>query len=225
MNILNKINGKLVVSCQALEHEPLYSSFIMGRMAKAAADGGASGIRANTVVDIREIKKEVDLPIIGIIKKNYGECPVFITPTMAEVDELVEEGVDIIAVDATKRERPDGVSTEEFIKNIKEKYPNQLIMADISCAEEALMAQDAGVDIVGSTLVGYTEHTKSLVPLEELERILKVIDIPVIAEGNIDTPAKVKRALDMGAYSVVVGSIITRPQLITKRFVDAIEEV
>lgn len=225
MNILNKINGKLVVSCQALEHEPLYSSFIMGKMAKAAAEGGALGIRANTVLDIREIKKEVDLPIIGIIKKNYGECPVFITPTIAEVDELVEEGVDIIAVDATKRERPDGISTENFIKNIKKKYPNQLIMADISCTEEALMAQNAGVDIVGSTLVGYTKYTKGVVPLEELERILKVIDIPVIAEGNIDTPAKVKKALDMGAYSVVVGSIITRPQLITKRFVDAIEEV
>jgi len=222
--MMNNINGKLVVSCQALEDEPLHSSFIMGRMARAAAQGGAAGIRANSVADIREIKKEVSLPLIGIIKKNYGECPVFITPTMKEVDELVEEGVDIIAVDATKRERPDGVSTEEFIRNIKKKYPSQLIMGDISCAEEAVMAEKAGVDIVGSTLVGYTENTKGNIPLEELDKILRVADIPVIAEGNIDTPKKVKKALDMGAYSVVVGSIITRPQLITKKFVDAIEE-
>lgn len=214
----------LIVSCQALSSEPLYSSFIMGRMARAAAEGGASGIRANTVEDIKEIKKEVDLPIIGIIKKNYGECPVFITPTMKEVDELCREGVDIIAIDATERERPDGISMEEFIKNIKNKYPNQLIMADISCAEEAVAAATAGVDIIGTTLVGYTKYTKGFVPLEELARVLDKVKIPVIAEGNIDTPSKVKKALELGASSVVVGSIITRPQFITKRFVEAIKE-
>ncbi|UUV17408.1 N-acetylmannosamine-6-phosphate 2-epimerase [Fusobacteria bacterium ZRK30] len=214
----------LIVSCQALPSEPLYSSFIMGRMARAAAEGGASGIRANTVEDIKEIKKEVDLPIIGIIKKNYGECPVFITPTMKEVDELYREEVDIIAIDATKRERPDGISMEEFIKNIKNKYPDQLIMADISCAEEAVAATAAGVDIVGTTLVGYTEYTRGFVPLEELARVLDKVKVPVIAEGNIDTPSKVKKALELGASSVVVGSIITRPQFITKRFVEAIKE-
>lgn len=214
----------LIVSCQALSYEPLYSSFIMGRMARAAAEGGASGIRANTVEDIKEIKKEVDLPIIGIIKKNYGECPVFITPTMKEVDELYREEVDIIAIDATKRERPDGISMEEFIKNIKNKYPAQLIMADISCAEEAVAATAAGADIVGTTLVGYTEYTRGFVPLEELARVLDKVKVPVIAEGNIDTPSKVKKALELGASSVVVGSIITRPQFITKRFVEAIKE-
>lgn len=215
-------NG-LIVSCQALPHEPLHSSFIMGRMAKAAEIGGARGIRANTVEDIREIKTQVSLPIIGIIKREYRGSDVFITPTMKEVDELFNEGVEIIAIDATSRKRPDGIEVEEFVRNIKVKYPNQKIMADISCVEEAIIAQKSGVDIIGTTLVGYTEYTKGNIPLEELERVLKRVDIPVIAEGNIDTPEKVKIAIELGAISVVVGSMITRPQLITKRFVDMIK--
>ena len=115
--ILNRIKGGLVVSCQALKEEPLYSSYIMSRMAYAAMLGGAVGIRANTIADITEIKKRVSLPIIGIIKEVYGDCDVYITPTMKEVDALVECGVSIIAADATdsdKRPRPDGKSLDEF---------------------------------------------------------------------------------------------------------------
>ncbi|MGX6592406.1 N-acetylmannosamine-6-phosphate 2-epimerase [Cetobacterium ceti] len=219
MTALEKIKGKLVVSCQALEHEPLHSSYIMGRMAYAAFEGGASGIRANTVSDINEIKKNVDLPIIGIIKKNYGDCPVFITPTMVEVDQLMEEGLDIIAIDATLRERPDRVSTEDFIKNIKTKYPNSLIMGDISNVEEAVAAEKAGIDMVGTTLVGYTDYTKGNDPLTELKKVVEAVSIPVIGEGNIDTPEKAKKALEIGAFAVVVGGAITRPQQITKKFV------
>lgn len=219
MTALEKIKGKLVVSCQALEHEPLHSSYIMGRMAYAAFEGGASGIRANTVSDIKEIKKNVDLPIIGIIKKNYGDCPVFITPTMAEVDQLMEEGLDIIAIDATLRERPDKISTENFIKNIKTKYPNSLIMGDISNVEEAIAAEKAGIDMVGTTLVGYTDYTKGNDPLTELKKVVEAVSIPVIGEGNIDTPEKAKKALEIGAFAVVVGGAITRPQQITKKFV------
>lgn len=219
MTALEKIKGKLVVSCQALEHEPLHSSYIMGRMAYAAFEGGASGIRANTVSDIKEIKKNVDLPIIGIIKKNYGDCPVFITPTMVEVDQLMEEGLDIIAIDATLRERPDRVSTEDFIKNIKAKYPNSLIMGDISNVEESVAAEKAGIDMVGTTLVGYTDYTKGNDPLTELKKVVEAVSIPVIGEGNIDTPEKAKKALEIGAFAVVVGGAITRPQQITKKFV------
>lgn len=217
---LKKIKGKLVVSCQALEDEPLHSSYIMGRMAYAAFVGGAAGIRANTVQDIKEIKKNVNLPIIGIIKKIYGDCNVYITPTYKEVEELIQEGVDIIAIDGTLRKRPDNKELKVLIKEIKEKYPNQLLMADISSAEEALYAQDIGFDIVGTTLVGYTEYTKGNDPLIELEKVIKVVNIPVIAEGNIDTPVKAKKALDLGAFAVVVGGAITRPQQITKKFVD-----
>lgn len=218
--ILESIKGKLIVSCQALEDEPLHSSFIMGKMAYAAYFGGASGIRANTVDDIKEIKKNVSLPIIGIIKKIYGDSNVYITPTIKEVEALVDEGVEIIAIDATKRERPDKKDLKDFITEIKVKYPNQIFMADISSVEEALYAEKIGFDIVGTTLVGYTNYTKDFKALEELEKVVNSVKIPVIAEGNIDTPLKAKKALEIGAFAVVVGGAITRPQQITKKFVD-----
>ena len=192
--VLNKIKGKLIVSCQALEDEPLHSSFIMGRMALAATQANAGGIRANTVSDIKEIKLNTKLPIIGIIKRVYGECNVYITPTIKEVVELAYEGVDIIAIDATKRERPDNISLEDFVKSIKSKYPNQLIMGDISSVEEAIYAQNIGIDIVGTTLCGYTEYTKGNDPLSTLSEVLKNVTIPVIGEGNLDTPEKAKKA-------------------------------
>ena len=222
---LENIKGKLIVSCQALEDEPLHSSFIMGRMAYAAYVGGAGGIRANTVEDIREIKKNVSLPIIGIIKKVYDNCNVYITPTIKEVEALVNEGVQIIAIDATKRERPDKKDLKDFINEVKKKYPNQLIMADISSVDEALYAEEIGFDMVGTTLVGYTEYTKNFKALEELEKVIKTVKIPVIAEGNIDTPLKAKNALELGAFAVVVGGAITRPQQITKKFVDEMEKI
>lgn len=219
MSKFEDVKGKLIVSCQALPDEPLHSSFIMGRMAYAAFVGGASGIRANTVSDIQEIKKNVSLPIIGIIKEVYGDNPVYITPTIKEIDKLVAEGVDVIAIDGTKRERPDGNTLEELMKEVKAKYPNQLFMADISCVEEAVNCEKLGFDIVGTTLVGYTEYTKGNNPLTELEKVIKAVHIPVIGEGNLDTPEKARKALDLGAYAVVVGGAITRPQQITKKFV------
>ncbi len=224
MNRLEKVKGKLIVSCQALPDEPLHSSYIMGRMAYAAYTGGASGIRANTVADIKEIKTTVNLPIIGIIKEQYGDNNVYITPTMKEVDALMAEGVDIIAIDGTKRERPDGKTLEELMKEIRAKYPNQLFMADISCAEEAVECERLGFDIVGTTLVGYTEYTKGNDPLTELAKVVKAVKIPVIGEGNIDTPVKAKKALEIGAYAVVVGGAITRPQQITRKFVTEMEK-
>ncbi|UYI78779.1 MAG: N-acetylmannosamine-6-phosphate 2-epimerase [Fusobacterium varium] len=224
MNRLEKVKGKLIVSCQALEDEPLHSSFIMGRMAYAALVGGASGIRANTVSDIQEIKKNVNLPIIGIIKQQYGDNQVYITPTMKEIDALAAEGIEVIALDGTKRERPDGNTLENLMREAKTKYPNQLFMADISSVEEAVEAERIGFDIVGTTLVGYTEYTKGNDPLTELEKVIKAVTVPVIGEGNIDTPVKAKKALELGAYAVVVGGAITRPQQITKKFVTEMEK-
>lgn len=222
-SILEKIKGKLIVSCQALPDEPLHSSFIMGRMAYAAFEGGAAGIRANGVSDIEEIRKNVNLPIIGIIKKQYGDNPVYITPTLNEIDELVKSEVDIIAIDGTRRERPDGMELKELIKEVKKKYPNQLFMADISNVEEAKKCEELGFDIVGTTLVGYTEYTKGNNPLEELKKVIDAVKIPVIGEGNLDTPEKARKALEIGAFAVVVGGAITRPQQITKKFVIEME--
>ncbi len=221
--------GKLIVSCQALPDEPLHSSFIMGRMARAAKEGGASGIRANTVADIEEIQKEVDLPVIGIIKRQYGDNHVYITPTMTEVDELMamKNPPEVIAVDATCRERPDHKTLDELFGEMKKKYPDQLWMADCSTVEEMKHADELGFDFIGTTLVGYTPESEGdkieTNDFEIIREFLKTTKHPLIGEGNIDTPEKVKRVLELGAYSVVVGSIITRPQVITKRFVDAIE--
>ncbi len=223
--IFNQIKGKLIVSCQALEDEPLYSSFIMGKMALAATQAGAGGIRANTISDIKEIKKNTNLPIIGIIKRNYGNCNVYITPTIKEVDELVEEGVDIIAIDSTRRHRPDNVELECFVKNIKEKYPNQIVMGDISNVDEAVYSEKIGIDIVGTTLCGYTDYTKGYNPLNTLQKVLKAVKIPVIAEGNLDTPEKAKKSIQMGALAVVVGGAITRPKQIAEKFIKAIESI
>lgn len=225
---LEQIKGQLVVSCQALDNEPLHSSFIMSKMALAAKEGGAKGIRANTVSDIIEIKKEVDLPIIGIIKKDYEGSNVYITPTMKEVDALVEINCDIIAMQATDEIRPNGETTKEFFTKVREKYPNQKFMADCSTLEEAILADELGFDFIGTTMVGYTEHSKELKidenDFELLKQIIKSVKHPVIAEGNIDSPQKAKRVLELGSYSVVVGSSITRPQLITKKYVDEIKK-
>ena len=224
---VDQLKNKLIVSCQALPNEPLHSSFIMGRMAKAAQEGGAAGIRANTKEDIEEIQGTVDLPIIGIVKRDYPDSSVYITPTMKEVDELTSTGVDIIAMDATNALRPNDQTLDEFFASCKEKYPNQLWMADCSTVEEALHADELGFDFIGTTLVGYTPQSKGdhieVNDFEILRQILDQVKHPVIAEGNIDTPQKLRRVLDLGSYCAVVGSIITRPQVITRRFVEAIE--
>lgn len=229
LNTFECLKNKLIVSCQALPNEPLHSSFIMGRMALAAKEGGASGIRANTKEDILEIKRNVDLPIIGIVKKDYDDSEVYITPTMVEIEELIESKVEIVAIDATTSMRPNKISLDEFFSKIKEKYPKQLLMADCSTYEEAIHADKLGFDFIGTTLVGYTKQSQG-VKIEEndfelIRRILDKTKKPVIAEGNIDTPEKARRVLELGCHSVVVGSIITRPQIITKKFADQINNV
>lgn len=224
-SVMERIKGGLIVSCQALKEEPLYSSYIMSRMAYAAMLGGAVGIRANTVVDIEEIRKTVDLPIIGIIKEVYGDCPVFITPTGKEIEALVACGVDIIATDATKRIRPDGRTLDEFFGEIRAKYPDQLFMADCSTYEEGMHAAEIGFDFIGTTLHGYTEYTKGaeLPNIDLVGRLAKECGKPVIAEGGIWLPDQLKAALDSGVWAAVIGGAITRPMEITKRFVAAIQ--
>ncbi|MCU9816313.1 MULTISPECIES: N-acetylmannosamine-6-phosphate 2-epimerase [Paraclostridium] len=212
------MNKGLIVSCQALPDEPLYSSFIMCKMALAAKEGGAVGIRANTITDIKAIKAEVDLPIIGIIKQDYDNMIPYITPTMKEIDALVEENIHVIALDATINQ------SENFLKEVLNKYPNQKFMADISTIEEGLRAESLGFQFVGTTLVGYTEQSKNMNNFEVLSTLIEKCKIPIIAEGNFDTPEKARKALEMGAYSVVVGSAITRPQLITKRFAEEVNK-
>ena len=224
---VESLKGKLIVPCQALPHEPLHSSFIMGRMALAAKEGGAYGIRANTKEDIAEIQARVDLPVIGIVKRDYEDSKVYITPTMKEINELMEVKPDIIALDATHSLRPGGRTLDEFYREIRKSYPEQLLMADCSTVEEALHADQLGFDFIGTTLVGYTDQSRDLKiesnDFEIIRQIVEKVKHRVIAEGNINTPEKAKRVIELGAFSVVVGSIITRPQLITKSFAEALD--
>lgn len=223
--IYDQIHGGLIVSCQALENEPLHSSYIMGRMAYAAFLGGAVGIRANSVEDIRVIKNTVSLPIIGIIKKNYDRCKVVITPTMEEVDALMEEGVAIIAMDATSEERPDGRTIEQFFTEVRRKYPDQLFMADCGSYEDAVHAERLGFDFIGTTLNGYTEETSGTVlpNIGLMRKLVEMLHTPVIAEGGIFSPAQLREAMNQGVYACVVGTAITRPMEITRQYVEALK--
>ncbi|MDU1855748.1 MAG: N-acetylmannosamine-6-phosphate 2-epimerase [Clostridium baratii] len=221
--MLDVIKNNLIVSCQALEDEPLHSAFIMGRMARAAKEGGAVAIRAQGVDDIIEIKRVTNLPVIGIIKRNYKDSEVFITPTEKEIKELIETGCEMIALDATNRTRPNNEKIKDLLELIHKS--KRLAMADISTYEEGIKAQEMGFDCISTTLSGYTSYStqSDKVDFKLLEELVKDCSIPVICEGRIYTPEELKEAFDIGAYSVVIGGAITRPQQITKRFVKAIK--
>jgi len=223
--VLKRIRHGLIVSCQALSTEPLYSSFIMGKMAFAAYQGGAVGIRANTPSDIEEIKKAVDLPVIGLYKVEYPGSQVYITPTMKEIDELMEVGPEIIALDATNRLRPNNRTLTEFFQEVKAKYPDQIFMADTSCYEEGVRAKKLGFDLIGTTMAGYTEYTKGtkLPNYDLMKRYVNTLDMPIIAEGGIWSLEQLETALSTGVWSAVIGTAITRPKDITRRFVNSIQ--
>lgn len=226
--MLTAIKGGLIVSCQALENEPLHSSYIMGRMAYAAFLGGAVGIRANSKVDIESIKENVSLPIIGILKRDYSDSEVFITATKKEIDELLQSGCEMIALDATLRPRPNGETLRELVTYVRKLSPQTKLMADISTVEEAIHAQSLGFECVSTTLHGYTAATAGSKLFDNdfqfLRDVIASVEIPVIAEGNVLTPEMFKRCLELGVHAAVVGGAITRPLEITKRFVSIIDQ-
>ncbi len=226
--ILERIKGQLIVSCQALPSEPLYveEKSIMYLMARAAKQAGSPCIRTSSIRDVLAIKEETDLPVIGIVKIVYDGYDSYITPTMKEVDELYAADADIIALDCTMRKRGDGTTTNEFIAQIKEKYPDAVLMADISTYEEGVNAWKCGVDFVGTTLSGYTDYSPKVdgPDVQLVKKLSETIDVPVIAEGKVHYPDEAVQMLEAGAYAVVVGGAITRPLEIATRFINRVKE-
>ena len=224
MNIIANLKGKVVVSSQAMPNEPLYKEDCMKAMMASVIDGGAAGLRVAGARDVRNAKS-FNVPVIGLTKPeklpdNWREV-VYITPTIEDVRELINAGADIIAFDGTMR------NGKEIVKSIIMEIhkANKLAMADISTIEEGVECANYGADIISTTLAGYT--TESGVPKEGpdydlLQNLVNKVYTPVVLEGRIWTPYEVKKAFELGAHFVVIGSAITRPQLITKRFIEGI---
>jgi N-acylglucosamine-6-phosphate 2-epimerase len=217
------IHKDLIVSCQALEHEPLHGAEIMAKMAQAAKEGGACAIRSNSAADVAAIKKQTGLPVIGLVKRDYEDSEIYITPTLKEVKELLAAEADVIALDATYRKRPNGETLKDLVDYIHE-HSNTLVMADIATIRDAEYALECGVDMISTTLSGYTDDSPKLngPDFELVEQLSKILPVPVIAEGRIQTPEQARKMLNLGAWSIVVGGAISRPQLITKTFAEGI---
>lgn len=222
--IIGSLKNGLIVSCQVQHDDPVYSEDFVVKMALAAQWGGAVGIRANSPEQIRAIKKQVDLPMIGLWKIWHDDTDVFITPTLEAAKAVWEAGAEIIALDCTSQITHEGAPAYELLPMLKKEIPEALIFADVSNYEDGLRAIELGADIVGPTLYGYTEETKHIETpdLREFARMCRDFGdrAYVIMEGHIYTPEDAMKCLYLGAYAVVVGSAITRPHLTTKRFVD-----
>lgn len=225
-DFLERIRGKMIISCQAVPGEPLYveEKSVMYLMARAAARAGAPAIRTSGIRDVVAIREETGLPVIGLVKIQYEGYEGYITPTMKEVDDLVEAGSDVVALDCTMRRRGDGRTVNEFIADIRRKYPDIILMADISTYEEGINAWKCGVDILGTTMSGYTSYSPRLdgPDYELMRRLAADAEIPVIGEGRIHDPSQAVEALGTGVWAIVVGGAITRPLEIANRFMDAI---
>ena len=222
------MKGTIIVSCQATPGEPLYDPerSVRPLMARAARQAGAKMIRTSSVRDIIGIKEETGLPVIGLIKREYPGYSGRITMTMREVDECMEALADIVSIDCTDTVRGDGLTAPEFLRKVKEKYPNIIIMADCATLEEAKAAYAAGADLVGSTMNGYTAataHCKGDPNYELVEQMVAELPCPVIAEGRVHTPEQAKKMLELGAWAVVVGGAITRPLEIANRFMAVVK--
>lgn len=214
---LERIEGRIVVSCQAYPGEPLRFPEAMAAMAASAVIGGAGGIRAQGLEDLRLIRSTVDVPLIGLVKR--GSEGVFITPTVADAVEVARAGSDIVAIDATDRPRPDGSSLVDSVRAIHAE--GALVMGDCGCLDDALAAVAAGVDCVGTTLAGYTGvRARTDGPdLELLAQIVGATEVPVLAEGRVGTPEQARACFEVGAFAAVVGTAITHPASLTRRFV------
>lgn len=214
--LLERLRGRLVVSCQADAGSPMRQPAIIAAMGLAAELGGAGAIRVQGYVDVAAVRAVTTLPLIGLTKTDRADTDVYITPTAQEAVRLAELGCEIVAVDATLRPRPEPF--EQIARQVQ--AAGGLVMADVSTLEEGRQAMRGGADILSTTLSGYTPYSPQLAePDWPLMQALAAERLPFMAEGRISTPAQARRALDLGALAVVVGSAITRPDVITRAFV------
>jgi N-acylglucosamine-6-phosphate 2-epimerase len=216
--VLRHLRGGLVVSCQARPGEPLFGPTHMVAMALSALAGGAVGLRIEGLADVRAVRAVTTAPVIGLWK--IGDEGVYITPTLSAAVQVAEAGADIVALDGTARPRPDGLALAETIRRLKERTA-VLVMADVSTVQEGVAAEAAGADFVSTTLSGYTPQSRPGPgpDLGLVSQLAAAVAIPVFAEGRIGTPAEAAEAMRRGAVVVVVGSAVTRPQVITGGFV------
>ena len=221
-NVVEAIRGGLVVSCQAYAGEPMLDPRTMAQVAESAVRGGATAIRAKGLEDLRLINQRVDVPVIGLTK--VGTEGVFITPTLDECLAVAETGCEVVALDGTRRPRPDRRTLAETINGLKDAFPDVLVMADCGSAADAQAADQAGADLIGTTLVGYSgERPKTPgVDWEGVDEILAATRRPVLVEGRVYSPRDATEAIRRGAWGVVVGTAITHPTTITSWFVDAL---
>jgi N-acylglucosamine-6-phosphate 2-epimerase len=224
--LVERIRGGLVVSCQALETEPLHGPFFMAALAYAAERGGAVGIRANSPEDLQAVRRITTLPLIGLWKVSYPNSEVYLTPTFTEAVAVAGAGAEVIAVDATARPRPDRRDLSTLIRSIREEL-GRPVLADVSTLEEGVAAAAAGADLISTALAGYTVYSRQMEgpDLDLVADLASRLPVPVLAEGRIWTPEEAQDAIARGAHAVVVGGAITRPQQITQRFVTALAAV
>lgn len=216
------LKGKLIVSCQAAPGDPLNHIDTLTRISISAVRGGAGGLRANGSECITAFRRECALPILGIQKRKIDD-ETSITPDFASAQAIAEAGADVIALDCSAARHAKAEPWLELITRIHAEL-DRPVLADIATFDEALAAESGGADAVATTLYGFTPETAGArsVNWEMIERLAKMLHVPLIVEGHISQPQEVHRALALGAFSVVVGSAITRPESITARFVEAI---
>ncbi len=222
MSVLDLIQGRLIVSCQAYPGEPMLDPRTMAQVAASVERGGAAAVRAKGLADIEAVLAAVTVPVIGLVKE--GDTGVYITPTLASALAVAATGCAVVALDGTRRPRPDGLTLAATVAALKERYPAVLVMADCGSYDDAVAAEAAGADILGTTLGGYSgERPRTVGPDWELvDQVVGLGSLPVVVEGRVHTPAQAAEALRRGAWSVCVGTAITHPATITGWFVDAV---
>lgn len=224
-NVIQSLQQGLIVSCQAPIDSPMHAPMVIAAMSQAAINQGAVGVRLDTPAHVEAVRAQIVAPIIGLWKQQIPGFDVYITPQFHHAEAIAQAGADIIAIDATSRDRPDGETVASLIARIHDEL-GKSVMADIDTLEAAIAATKAGADLVGTTLYGYTAATQQQTPpgFDLLAAMVAAIDVPIICEGGVASPQMARKALDLGAYAVVVGTAITGIDLQIKAYNAAIQQ-